>query len=96
MVRRQAVTVARLTKVGAYRQTLVGILPLVVTVALLLVGLWMRWPTVEYDGPATQDAYNQFSFDRFAYSDIASLYFRNGLLLRIGGCILEQARIELP
>ena len=56
----------------------------------------MRWPTVEYDGPATQDAYNQFSFDRFAYSDIASLYFRNGLLLRIGGCILEQARIELP
>lgn len=66
-------------KVGTYRQTLVDILPFVAVIALVLVGLWMRWPTVVYDGPPNRDAYNQFAFDHFAYSDIASIYFRNGL-----------------
>jgi len=55
------------------------VLLLLAAFALLVVGLWMRWPTVGYNGPLTQDAYNQFAFDRFAYSDIASLYFRDGL-----------------
>ncbi len=55
------------------------VLPLLTAFALLVMGLWMRWPTVGYDGAPTQDAYNQFAFDRFAYSDIASLYFRDGL-----------------
>ena len=55
------------------------ILPLVTAFALLLVGLWMRWPTVGYGGPPTQDDYNYFAFERFAYSDIASLYFRDYL-----------------
>jgi hypothetical protein len=32
-----------------------------------------------YDGPADQDVYNQFAFERFVYSDIASIYFRCGL-----------------
>ena len=64
---------------GARRDYEVQLVPLLVASALLLVGLWMRWPTVGYDGPATQDAYNSFAFDRFAYSDIASLYFRDGL-----------------
>ena len=57
----------------------VRLIPLLVASALLLLGLWMRWPSVGYDGPATQDAYNSFAFDRFAYSDIVSLYFRDGL-----------------
>ncbi len=47
--------------------------------ALLLIGLWIRWPSVTYDGPATQEAYNEFAFDQFAYSDIASLYYRDDL-----------------
>jgi hypothetical protein len=66
-------------KLGTYRRTLVDILPFVAAVALLLGGLWMRWPTVVYDGLANRNAYNQFAFDHFAYSDIASLYFRDGL-----------------
>lgn len=77
--RRYSTTVAQHMKVGKYRHTLVGVLPFVAVVALLLVGLWMRWPTVVYDGPPNRDAYNDFAFDHFAYSDIASLYFRNGL-----------------
>lgn len=66
-------------KVEAYRQTLKDILPFVAVVALVLVGLWIRWPTVTYDGPMSRDVYNQFAFDHAAYSDIASIYFRNGL-----------------
>jgi hypothetical protein len=68
--------VARHIKVGTQRETL---LPLVAAVVLILVGLWLRWPTLTYEDLSTQDAYNQFAFDRFAYSDIASLYFRDGL-----------------
>ena len=64
---------------GIRRDYEVQLLPLLAASALLLIGLWMRWPSVGYDGPATQDAYNSFAFDRFAYSDIASLYFRDGL-----------------
>ena len=64
---------------GRDRRVLETLLLLVVTTGLLSLGLWMRWPTVGYDGPPTQDAYNYFAFDRFAYSDIASLYFRDGL-----------------
>ncbi len=61
------------------RRTVKAILPLVAVVALLSLGLWLRWPAVGYDGPPTQDAYNYFSFERFAYSDIPSLYFRDDL-----------------
>ena len=60
-------------------KTLEALLPFVAVVTLLLMGLWMRWPTVEYDGPAYQLDYNKFALDRFAYSDIASLYFRDDL-----------------
>ncbi len=62
-----------------YRSTLEELLPLLAAFALLLLGFWMRWSTVGYDGPPFQEAYNQFAFDRFAYSDIASLYFRDNL-----------------
>ncbi len=54
-------------------------LPLAATFALLVMGFWMRWPNLGYDGPPVQEAYNQFAFDRFAYSDIASLYYRDSL-----------------
>jgi hypothetical protein len=64
---------------GARRNHEVQLLLLLAASGLLLIGLWMRWPSVGYVGPATQDAYNSFAFDRFAYSDIASLYFRDGL-----------------
>ncbi|MGI8541294.1 MAG: hypothetical protein ACR2N0_16235 [Rubrobacteraceae bacterium] len=48
--------------------------------AMALLGLWMRSPILFYDGSDTQEAFNDFSFDRFAsYSDIASLYFRDAL-----------------
>ncbi|MDQ3507491.1 MAG: hypothetical protein M3494_05690 [Actinomycetota bacterium] len=51
--------------------------------AIAWLGLWMRSPILFYDGPATQEAFNDFSFDRFAsYSNIASLYFRDALASR--------------
>jgi hypothetical protein len=43
-------------------------LPFLAAAALLLVGLWLRLPTIYYDGPATQEAFNDYAFDRFAYS----------------------------
>jgi hypothetical protein len=46
--------------------------------ALALTGLRLRWPTVCYDGPTTQEAFNDCAFDRFAYSDTASLWFHDG------------------
>lgn len=64
---------------GTHRRTLEALLPFVVAAALLLLGLWMRWPIVTYDGPPDQDAITQFMVDEFAYSDIASLYFRDNL-----------------
>jgi hypothetical protein len=67
------------SKLGEHRKTLEVVSPLVAVVVLLLFGLWMRWPTVEYQGPAEQDSYSAFALPRFAYSDIASLYFRDGL-----------------
>ena len=76
---RAATLVARHVKVGAYRQTFKTLLPLLVAAVLLLTGLWMRWPTISYDGPSTPEDYASFAFDRFAYSDIAMMYFRDGL-----------------
>jgi Gpi18-like mannosyltransferase len=46
-------------------------------VVLLLCGLWIRWPIITYDGPL-HDLVN-YSVGRLAYSDIATLYFRDGL-----------------
>ena len=46
---------------------------------MLLVGFWLRWPNVTYDGPPEQQAYNLYAFDRFSYSDIASLFYRDDL-----------------
>jgi hypothetical protein len=60
-------------------RALAASLPLLAAAALFLAGLWLRWPTVYYDGPATQEAFNDYAFDRFVYSDIASLWFRDGL-----------------
>jgi uncharacterized membrane protein len=65
------------------RKTLEEVLPLAPVVALLLVGLWMHWPNVEYDGPADAVTYLRFVFSSFAYSfaysDISLLYFQYGL-----------------
>ena len=60
-------------------RALAASLPLLAAAALFLTGLWLRWPTVYYDGPAPQEAFNDYAFDRFVYSDIASLWFRDGL-----------------
>ena len=60
-------------------RALAASLPLLAAAALVLIGLWLRWPTVYYDDPATQEAFNAYAFDRFAYSDVASLWFRDGL-----------------
>jgi hypothetical protein len=60
-------------------RALAASLPLLAAAALLLIGLWLRLPTIYYDGPATQEAFNDYAFDRFAYSDVASLWFRDGL-----------------
>jgi len=68
-----------LPKLRTYWQALRPLLPLVVAAALLLTGLWMRWPTVSYDGPATPEAYARFAVEKFAYSDVATLYFRDNL-----------------
>lgn len=70
------------SEIGTYRQRLGEVLPLVVAVALLLAGVWIRLPILEYTGPSTQDDFNRFVVDRFAYSDIASLYFRDGLAVQ--------------
>lgn len=53
--------------------------PFIATVLLLLAGLWLRWPSVRYKGVGTQRVYNDYIFDHFAYSDIASLFFRDRL-----------------
>lgn len=50
-----------------------------VTFALTLVGLIWRWPSATYQGPTTQSAFNDFAFDRFVYTDVVSLFFRDGL-----------------
>jgi len=55
------------------------ILPLVAAATMLLLGFWLRWANVQYDGLPNQDTYNQYAFDRFAYSDIASLFYRDNL-----------------
>jgi hypothetical protein len=64
---------------GKHRKTIETVLPLVAVIALLLVGLWVKWPNFEYDGPATPSAYDQFASYHFAFSDIAWLYFQDGL-----------------
>ena len=65
------------SKLDKHRKTLGTILPFVAVVVLLLVGLWMNWPNVEYDGPP--NAYDRFGSYHLAFSDIAWLYFRDGL-----------------
>jgi len=68
-----------LPKLRTYWQALRPLLPLLLATALLLTGLWMRWPTVSYDGPATPEAYTEYAAKQLAYSDVASLYFRDNL-----------------
>jgi hypothetical protein len=55
-------------------------LPLLVAVVMLAGGFWLRWPNVSFPGPHRQDAYNDYAFDRFSYSDISSLYYRDNLV----------------
>jgi len=69
-----------LPKLRTYWQALRPLLPLLLATALLLTGLWMRWPTVSYDGPATPEAYTTYAVEKFAYSDVASIYFRDNLV----------------
>lgn len=52
---------------------------LLATVAMLALGFWMRWPTLAYTGAPEQRAFNDYAFERFSYSDIASLYYRDRL-----------------
>jgi hypothetical protein len=54
-------------------------LALVVTAAMLGLGMWLRWPNVEYRGLPVQSAYNEYAFAHFSYSDIASLFYRDKL-----------------
>jgi Zn-dependent protease len=48
--------------------------------ALLLCGWWMRLPILDYTRPSNQEDFNRYVFDKFAYSAIASLYFRDSLV----------------
>ena len=54
--------------------------PVVVGAALMGVGIALRWPVFDYAGPRRQGPFNQYVFDHSwaAYSDIASLFFRDG------------------
>jgi uncharacterized membrane protein len=52
--------------------------PLIAGAALMAYGIALRRSTFSYTGPPTQGAFNTFVFAHLgAYSDIASLYFRN-------------------
>src|SRR5437660_5954984 len=55
--------------------------PVVAGALTMAVGLLLRLPVfLDYHGPATQDAFNAFVYRHpGAYSDIASLYFRDHL-----------------
>ena len=66
-------------KLKKHRQTLDKLSPIMVAAALLLCGLWLRWPNVGYDGPASPEQYGGFATLRGVYSDIPMLYFRDGL-----------------
>ena len=54
--------------------------PVVVGIALMGLGIALRWPVFDYAGPPHQIAFNQYLVDHSwaAYSDIASLFFRDG------------------
>jgi len=54
--------------------------PVVVGIALMGLGIALRLPVFDYAGPRHQIAFNQYLFDQSwaAYSDIASLFFRDG------------------
>ena len=67
------------SNLGEHRKTFESVLALVAAVALLLVGLWAKWPNLGYRGPANPGAYDRFGSYHFAFSDIAWLYFRDGL-----------------
>lgn len=52
--------------------------PLAAGAALMAYGIWLRRTTFSYHGAPEQGAFNTFVFAHLgAYSDIASLYFRN-------------------
>jgi hypothetical protein len=63
---------------------------LALSALLVALGFVLRLPAFEYDGPlghpqwdrkdnSAQDAFNHHAFDAFAYTDILSLYYRDGL-----------------
>jgi hypothetical protein len=64
---------------GSARTIIARFLPLLAAAGLTFIGILMRWPNMIYDGPPTSDAYVGYALDRFAYSDVAMLYFRDGL-----------------
>jgi glycosyl transferase family 87 len=55
--------------------------PVVLGAVLMGAGIALRWPVFDYAGPRRQVPFNQYVFDHSwaAYSDIASLFFRDGL-----------------
>lgn len=55
-------------------------LPLLAAALMLGLGLWLRWPILEYAGRPRQDAFNEYAFGRLSYSDIPSLYYRDNLI----------------
>ncbi len=55
------------------------LLPLLAAGLMLAGGFWLRWPSFNYRGLPEQHDFNNFAFDRFSYSDIPSLYFRDKL-----------------
>ncbi len=55
------------------------LLPALAALAVMALGLWLRWPSVQYHLTATQGVYNSFAFRTVSYSDIPSLFLRDHL-----------------
>lgn len=55
------------------------ILPLLCAGVMLAAGLWLRAPTLAFRTSQYQSQFNKYAFERFSYSDIGSLYFRDKL-----------------
>lgn len=53
--------------------------PILVALLMLAGGFWLRWPNVTFSGYSQQGVYNNYAFDRFSYSDISSLFYRDKL-----------------
>jgi hypothetical protein len=63
----------------SWRRTLMVMLPLLCAAIMLVLGLWLRWPTMHYRYLPRQKEFNEYAFSHFSYSDIASLFYRDKL-----------------